>query len=92
MIAEEKKVSFDKEYAEQLYLAYNARRHANDDPVVSELTDIIKGKKVLILAPGRRLCDADEQIKSLLSDESVVSVSLNAFDKYETDFNERVCV
>ena len=57
MIAEEKKVSFDKEYAEQLYLSYNARRQANDDPVISELTKIIKGKNVLLLAPGRRLCD-----------------------------------
>ena len=47
MIAEEKKISFDKEYAEQLYLSYNARRHANDDPIIAKLTDIIKGKKVL---------------------------------------------
>ncbi len=86
MIAEEKKISFDKEYAEQLYLSYNARRHANDDPAIAALTDIIKGKRVLLIAPGKRLTDADSEITRLLKQDDVVSISLNAFDKYNTDF------
>ena len=86
MIAEDKKISFDKEYAEQLYLSYNARRHANDDPVIASLTEVIKNKKVLLVAPGKRLTEADSDIRALLDDENVISVSLNAFDKYETDF------
>lgn len=86
MIAEEKKISFDKEYAEQLYLSYNARRHANDDPVIKNLTSIITGKRVLLLAPGKRLTDADEKIKDLLNDNDTVSIALNAFDKYDTDY------
>ena len=86
MIDEEKKVSFDKEYAEQLYLSYNARRHANDDPVVSKLKETISGKTVLLLAPGKRLLDANETIIAKLKDEGCVTISLNAFDKYDTDY------
>ncbi len=86
MIAEEKKISFDKEYAEQLYLSYNARRRANDDPIIQKLTAVICGKRVLLLAPGKRLCDADSTIKELLASDDTISISLNAFDKYETDF------
>ncbi len=86
MIAEEKKISFDKEYAEQLYLSYNARRHANDDPVIAALTEHIKDKRVLLIAPGKRLEDGSEAIKELLNNDDVVSISLNAFDKFETDF------
>ncbi|MBQ8896615.1 MAG: aldolase catalytic domain-containing protein [Clostridia bacterium] len=86
MISEEKKVSFDKEYAEQLYLSFNARKHANDDPVIKELTSIINGRRILLLAPGKRLTDADQKIRELLSCNDTVSISLNAFDKYETDF------
>ena len=86
MIAEEKKISFDKEYAEQLYLTYNARKHANDDPTIAALTKKISGKRVLLLAPGRRLTEKQEKIQTLINSDDVVSISLNAFDKFETDF------
>ena len=40
----------------------------------------------MLVAPGKRLTEADSDIRALLDDENVISVSLNAFDKYETDF------
>lgn len=86
MIAEEKKISFDKDYAEQLYLAYNARRHQNDDPIIRQLMEVIKGKRVLLLAPGKRLSEGEQQIYELLRQPDVVSISLNAFDKFDTDY------
>lgn len=86
LIEEGKKISFDKEYAEQLYLAYNARRHQNDDPAIQVLTEKIKGKTALLIAPGKRLREGEEQIDKLLNDPEVVSLSLNAFDCYDTDY------
>ena len=86
MIAEEKKISFDKEYAEQLYLSYNARRQANDDPTIVALTEQIKGKRVLLLAPGKRLTEKQEEIEALINLDDVISISLNAFDKFDTNF------
>ncbi len=86
LIAEEKKISFDKEYAEQLYLSYNARRHENDDPTIRRLTEVVRGKKVLLIAPGKRLGECRETVEGLLRDPQIVSVSLNNFDCYDTDY------
>lgn len=86
LIAEEKKISFDKDYAEQLYLAYNARRHQDDDPAVRQLTEAIRGKRVLLLAPGKRLEEGAEAIREALADPGTVSVSLNSFDRFDTDY------
>lgn len=86
MIAEEKKISFDKDYAEQLYLSYNARRRLNDDPAISVLKEIFDGKTVLLIAPGKRLMEGVSAVNSLIADDNVVSISLNAFDKFDTDF------
>ena len=85
MLAEEKKVSFDKEYAEQVYLEYNARRHQNDDPTIQKLTDVIHGRKALLLAPGKRLFEGKEEIENLLKDPDVISISLNN-DEFDTDY------
>ncbi len=77
LIAEEKKISFDKEYAEQLYLSYNARRHRDDDPVIQHLTKDIYGKTVLLLAPGKRLLDKKDEIETIMRDPHVITISLN---------------
>ncbi|MGO5048682.1 aldolase catalytic domain-containing protein [Dysosmobacter sp. Sow4_B12] len=86
LIAEEKKISFDRDYAEQLYLSYNARRHQDDDPAVRHLTEVIRGKRVLLLAPGKRLEEGAEAIREALTDPGTVSVSLNSFDRFDTDY------
>ena len=86
LIAEEKKISFDREYAERLYLSYNASRHQNDDPTIQKLTEEIHGKKVLLIAPGRRLTEGKETIESLLKKPDVVSISLNNYDLFDTDY------
>lgn len=86
LIAEEKKISFDKDYAEQLYLSYNARCHHNDDPAIQHLNNLLQGKRVLLIAPGRRLLERGEQIHDLLKQDNVVSISLNVFDRFDSDF------
>ena len=81
MIAEDKKISFDKEYAEQLYLSYNARRHANDDPVIASLTEVIKNKKVLLVAPGKRLTEALKQGRYMPVADELQTILIFAVNK-----------
>lgn len=86
LISEEKRVSFDKDYAEQLYLTYNTRRRHNDDPVIGELIGDISGKRVLLIAPGKRLLEGEKAIRELLASPDVVSICLNSFDAFDTDY------
>ncbi len=86
MIPEEKKISFDREFADKLYLEYNERQQYNDAAVVEALGKEFEGKEILLLAPGRHLTDADETIKKMLSDDRYASISLNNYKLYETDY------
>lgn len=86
MMSEEKKYEFDKEYIEQLYLDYNATGKTMEIHK-TELGLKLKGKNVLLIAPGK-IGDEDKvKIHDILNDESYVSVSIN-FDYQDenTDF------
>lgn len=86
LIAEEKKISFDQEYAEQLYLSYNARQHLNDDPVIQKITETVAGKRVLLIAPGKSLAENVSEIAKMAAEDGVISISLNSFDFIEPDY------
>lgn len=78
MIAPEKKISFDSNYAEEIYRQYNECKAVEDDSVVAELKDELKGKRVLLVAPGKSIGNALELVKDILSDTSVISIGLNS--------------
>lgn len=78
MIAPEKKISFDKNYAEELYREYNESKAVDDESVVAELRTEFTGKKVLLVAPGKSIGNAIETIKDIISDEAIISIGLNA--------------
>ena len=86
MLPEEKKLSFDKAFADQLYLEYNEKKQYDDSETLKVLQESMKGKKVLLTAPGKHLLDADEQIRKMLDDAEVVSVALNYYKAYNTDY------
>lgn len=78
MISKEKKISFDKDYAEKLYRKYNESKAVDDSKVVEELKSEFFGKKALLVAPGKRVGDALEKIKDIMEDENVISIGLNS--------------
>lgn len=78
MIAEDKKISFDKNYAEELYREYNESKSVDDSPVVSELKIEFKGKRVLLVAPGKSIGGTIEKISEYMKMDDVVSVGLNS--------------
>jgi 4-hydroxy 2-oxovalerate aldolase len=78
MIAEEKRISFDKVYAEELYRQYNESKSVDDAAVVSELRAALRGKRVLLVAPGKSVTAAAEQLRKLAAEPDVVSIGLNS--------------
>lgn len=77
MIAPEKKISFDKDYAEELYRQYNESKAVDDTTVVDELKKAFAGKRVLLVAPGKSIGESEGQIRALIAEDDVVSIGLN---------------
>ena len=84
MISEEKKISFDKNYAEDLYRQYNESKAVNDDAVVAELTAAFSGKTILLIAPGKSIAENKEKIVAVSENDDVVTIGLNT----ETEGND----
>lgn len=76
-IAEEKKISFDKEYAEKLYREYNENKAIDDTEMVRELKTELAEKTILLIAPGKSTGGALDQIAELSARENVVTIGLN---------------
>ena len=77
-IAEEKKISFDKNYAEELYRKYNESKAVDDTSVVSELKAEFEGKRILLVAPGKSIGSAMEKIDEYVEMDDVISIGLNS--------------
>lgn len=73
---EEKKVSFDKKYIEELYLKHMDTGKVQEEHK-AELKEILKNKKVLLIAPGRSSIEESKKIKDFASGENVLVVSVN---------------
>lgn len=86
MLPEEKKLSFDKAFADQLYLEYNEKKQYDDSDTLKKLKMRLDGKKVLLTAPGKHLPDADKEIREMIEDKEVVSIALNYYKAYNTDY------
>ncbi len=85
LIDEEKKISFDKNYAEELYYNYNAKTY-NDDISIKLLSENLIEKDVLILAPGKSVGSHIEKIKAYAQNENTVVIALNVCPPFETDY------
>ena len=77
LIADDKKISFDKNYAEEIYRKYNEEKAVDDSAVVNELMAAFEGKKVLLVAPGKSISTAMDKITELSKQEDVVTIGLN---------------
>ena len=86
MIAEEKKISFDKEYAEELYRKYNESKNVDDTDAVKDLKNELGGKTVLLVAPGKSVGDAIDKIKSYTAQDDVAVIGLNSTLELDFDY------
>lgn len=86
MMDEDKKISYDKAYAEELYVRYMARGNANQERL-AEFKNLLAGKAVLIVAPGSSSVAERDKILPFANREDVVVISVNfQYDQCETDF------
>ena len=86
MIPEDKKISFDKNYAEELWRSYNERKQLDDTAVVSEMKTVLADKKVLLIAPGKSIISHKDEIDNLMRKENVISIGLNLTEKFDVDY------
>ena len=77
MLAPEKKVSFDKNYAEEIYRQYNESKSVDDSSVIEELKVAFADKTVLLIAPGKSIASAMGEIKGIAANEDVITIGLN---------------
>lgn len=85
MIAEDKKISFDKSYAEEVYRQYNASKSVDDSTVVGDLKAEFANKRILLIAPGKSVGTASEKIAAVAK-EDVISIGLNLTGNIKTDY------
>lgn len=86
LIAEEKKISFDKNYAEEIWRNYNERKQVDDSSLVSEMETVLANKRVLLVAPGISISIYKEKIEEIINEPDVVSIGLNLTDPFEVDY------
>lgn len=86
MISEEKKISFDKEYAEKLWRQYNESKQVDDSNVVAEMKTVFSGKKVLLIGPGKTVASNKDKINELINEDDVISIGLNLTEDLNVDY------
>ena len=84
MIVPEKKISFDKNYAEEVYRQYNESKAVDDSIVVDEMKAALSGKTVMLIAPGKSITSSMKKISGYAEQEDVVTIGLNT----DVDFND----
>lgn len=75
----EKKVSYDKQYIENLYFNYLASGKSQDEHK-DEIQRALSGKKVLLIAPGKSSIEEREKIINYDGDAIRISVNFNYKD------------
>lgn len=76
MMDEEKKYTYDKVYIEDLYLRFMTKGVVQDEHK-SKLKNILSGKKVLMIAPGKSSVDEQQKICDFSAQDDVVTISVN---------------
>lgn len=72
----EKKLLYDKDYVEGLYVAYQASAY-NDDNEYRALTDFLRNKVLLVLGPGASLSKEADKINAYIAANSPFIISVN---------------
>lgn len=75
MMDEDKKVSYDQNYIEELYMRYMASGKSQEEHK-AELIENLRGKTILLIAPGRSSIEEKDKIAAFVN-ANVVTVSVN---------------
>lgn len=84
MVKGEKRISFDKKYAEEIYIKYNAKSKFDDTKQINALKRAFKGKNVCLIAPGKSIVRQAKKVTNTVKKSDIV-VSLNC-DAFDSDY------
>ncbi len=76
MIEPEKRQRYDYDNIKRLYQEYNHTK-VDDEDVVEQLSSLIQGRNILVLAPGASLNEYKEEIKAYILENCAFVVSVN---------------
>ncbi len=86
MMSEEKKVSYDKNYIEELYFSYMEKDRIREGHF-SDLKKSIAAREVLIIAPGKSSLEERDKVIACARREDIISISINhEYDDELTDY------
>lgn len=81
MVEGEMRISFKKDYAEEIYRRYNARKACDDAKTIEKLREMIQGKSVCVIAPGRSLIYEKDKVEEAVNRaELTISLNCSAFN------------
>ena len=89
MMDDDKKVSYDKKYIEELYLKYQ-EKDVVQEAHLADFKQRINGKAALIIAPGKSSMTERDKIITCASRDDVIAISIN-YD-YDTDLTDFIFV
>ena len=86
MIDEKKRLVFDEEYIERLYLKHQSRK-VDDKKAYYELESSLNNLSVLLLGPGRSISNEYEKIEEYIHQNKPVIFSVNHINKiFDSDY------
>ena len=85
MMDEDKRYSYDKKYIEKLYIEYMSHRAGQRN--VSAVAEKIKGRNVLLVAPGKSSVAEKDTISQFINKNNVLVISINFdYELVNTDY------
>jgi 4-hydroxy 2-oxovalerate aldolase len=82
----EKKLLYDKNYIEELYVNYQINE-INDDADTARLKEALAGKDILVLGPGASIKKQKKEIAEYIEERKPVVISINfASDNFRPDY------
>ena len=72
----EKKNAFDPEFITELYNS-NVEHYVNDEKDVQKLSELLKNKTILVLAPGKNLIKQQDKVNDFIRKNNPFIISLN---------------
>ena len=86
LLEEQKRISFDMNYAEEVYLKYNEGVAFEDDECICKLMEIFRDKKILLIAPGRQTKLHKEHVAEMIKSGEYIVIGLNYDMNMDVDY------
>lgn len=87
MLEGEKKLLYDGEYAEELYVEYQKQISSAERTGAEQLGERLKGRKVLMLGPGGHALDEDHKVYEYIGRNRPVVIAVNCMPAdYQVDY------